>query len=122
MTDSKKSYYAVIPASVRYDESLPPNAKLLYGEITALCNAEGYCWASNKYFADLYGVSIVSIKRWIKALIDSGYITSQLIYKEGSKEVDTRYIQICTEGGIKNDTTSGIKNEPDNNTSSFNTT
>lgn len=121
MTESKKSYYAVIPANVRYDESLPPNAKLLYGEITALCNAEGYCWASNKYFADLYGVSIASIKRWIKSLIDNGYITSRLIYKEGSNEIDTRYIQICTEGGIKNEPTPSIKNEPDNNTS-LNTT
>ena len=121
MTEEKKSYYAVIPANVRYDESLPPNAKLLYGEITALCNAEGYCWASNKYFADLYGVSISSIKRWIKALIDKGYITSRLIYKEGSSEIETRWVQICTEGGIKNEPTPSIKNEPDNNTS-FNTT
>lgn len=121
MSDNKKSYYAIIPANVRYDESLPPNAKLLYGEITALCNAEGYCWASNKYFADLYGVSIVSIKRWIKVLIDNGYITSRLIYKEGSKEIDTRYIQICTEGGIKNEPTPSIKNDTDNNTSLNNT-
>lgn len=120
--DEKKGYFAVIPANVRYDDSLPPNAKLLYGEITALCNAEGYCWASNKYFAELYGVSIASIKRWIKALIDSGYISSKLIYKEGSKEIDTRWIQICTEGGIKNELRGGIKNEPDNNTFSFNTT
>ena len=122
MTDSKKSYYAVIPANVRYDESLPPNAKLLYGEITALCNAEGYCWASNKYFAELYGVSISSIKRWIKSLIDRGYITSKLIYKEGSSEIDMRWVQICTEGSIKNEPTPRIKNEPDNNTSYFNNT
>ena len=128
MTESKKSYYAVIPANVRYDESLPPNAKLLYGEITALCNTEGYCWASNKYFAELYGVSILSIKRWVKALSDRGYITTQLIYKEGSKEIDTRYIQICNEvvskmirGSIKNESTCGIKNDTDNITS-INTT
>ena len=121
VTESKKSYYAVIPANVRYDESLPPNAKLLYGEITALCNAEGYCWASNKYFADLYGVSILSVKRWIRVLIEKGYITSQLIYKEGSKEIDTRYIQICYEGSNKNDTTPRIENDTDNNTSINNT-
>lgn len=69
------SYYAIIPAEVRYDKDLPPNAKLLYGEITALCNKEGYCFASNEYFANLYGVSKRSITGWIAALADKGYIT-----------------------------------------------
>ena len=94
MTEEKKSYYAIIPANIRYDESIPPNAKLLYGEITALCNAEGYCWASNKYFADLYGVSQFTISRWINALVTKGHITSRIIYKEGTKQIDKRYIQI----------------------------
>lgn len=103
MNDHKKSYFAVIPATVRYDERLPANAKLLFGEITALCNAEGYCWATNQYFADLYGVSIVTISRWINALAKKGYITSQILYKDGTKEIDGRYIQICYEGINKNE-------------------
>ena len=53
----KKSYYAIIPANVRYDASLPANAKLLYGEITALCNAEGYCWASKRFTNSAYSSS-----------------------------------------------------------------
>lgn len=121
MTDSKKSYYAVIPATVRYDESLPPNAKLLYGEITALCNAEGYCWASNKYFADLYGVSIVSISKWINALAKRGYIASNFIYKEGTKEIDKRYITILYDG-IKEKFNTPIKENVKDNNTSLNTT
>ena len=58
-------YYAIIPATVRYDDRLTPNAKLLYGEITALSNKEGYCWAGNAYFANLYGVTKTSISTWI---------------------------------------------------------
>ena len=70
-----KSYYAIIPASVRYDEKLCPNAKLLYGEITALCNEKGYCWASNLYFANLYRVSARSIINWINELESNGHIS-----------------------------------------------
>lgn len=100
-----KSYYAIIPANVRYDEDLTPNAKLLYGEITALCNEKGYCWASNDYFAVLYRTSNRTISRWIQQLINKGYITSKLIYREGTKEVERRYIYIGETGGDKNVTT-----------------
>ena len=70
-----RGYYAIIPANVRYDDSLTPNAKLLYGEITALCNERGYCWATNGYFAELYNVSKVSVSKWIGNLKDAGYIS-----------------------------------------------
>ena len=89
-----KGYYAIIPANVRYDKGLPANAKLLYGEITALCNEKGYCWASNGYFADLYGVSKVTVSRWIKALSNKGYIPTEVELKENSNEVLHRYIKI----------------------------
>ena len=57
------SYYAVLPAKVRYDPDLPPNAKLLYAEITALAGEHGYWgreYACQAYILalggnDLYG-------------------------------------------------------------------
>lgn len=92
-----KSYYAIIPASVRYDKNINANAKLLYGEITALCNEKGYCWATNEYFAELYGVSKVSISNWISSLERNGYITREIVYKEGSKEILNRYLSIVND-------------------------
>ena len=127
----KKSYYAVIPANVRYDKRLCANAKLLYGEITALCNEKGYCWARNKYFADLYEVSDRSIKKWIKQLVDFGYIKSEIIYKYGTKEVEARYLIIpssspgdeekFTRGGEEKFTRGGEEKFLDNNTNINNT-
>lgn len=104
MEEQQKAYYAIIPANVRYDKDLAPNAKLLYGEITALCNEKGYCWASNQYFAELYHVSDRTIKKWVGQLVDKGYIVRTVNYKEGTKEIEHRKLFI---GGENKFTTSG---------------
>ncbi|WP_099336461.1 helix-turn-helix domain-containing protein [Clostridium cadaveris] len=88
----EKAYYAIIPANVRYDENLKDKAKLLYGEITALTNDKGFCWASNSYFAELYKVTKETISRLIKNLVDAGYITIELVYE--GKEILGRKIYI----------------------------
>ena len=95
-------YYAIIPATVRYSKSLSPNAKLLYGEITALCNQEGYCWASNSYFAKLYDVQRSSVSNWIKSLSDAGFISIELVYAKGKPNIEERKIYI-TDMSFKND-------------------
>lgn len=89
-----KNYYAIIPANVRYDKDLSPNAKLLYGEMTALSNEKGYCWATNSYFANLYNVKNETISRLVSQLIKKGYISSVIIYKNGTKEIDSRRLYI----------------------------
>lgn len=112
-----KGLYAVIPANVRYDTKLKDKAKLLYGEISALSNERGYCWASNKYFAELYSVSITTISLLIKNLIDRGYLKSEIVYKEGTKEIKKRYLILIKEG-IKENLKPPIKeNLKENNTS-----
>ena len=68
------SFYAVIPATVRYNKNLSDGSKLLYGEITALCNKMGYCWATNEYFSKLYDCSERTISRWISSLAREGFL------------------------------------------------
>ena len=136
MEEQQKAYYAIIPAEVRYDKDLPPNAKLLYGEITALCNDKGYCWATNQYFADLYKVSKITVSRWISTLNRKGYISIDTLYREGTKELIGRHIYIVNtpinknvnryikndlEGINKNVNTPINKNVKENNTSINNT-
>lgn len=97
MNEEKPSYYSIIPASVRYDNRLTPNAKLLYAEITALCNMNGECNATNAYFAKLYCVSVVSVSKWISQLIQYGYIQSKIIYEEGTKAILKRSLSLFKE-------------------------
>lgn len=90
----KPNYYAIIPAEVRYDKELTANAKLLYGEISALCNKEGYCWATNAYFATLYKTTHVTVSRWFSALEKAGYIETKIEYDKRSKKVTKRYTKM----------------------------
>lgn len=88
-------YIAVIPAEIRYDAALPSSAKLLYGEITALAGADGYCWAGNDYFAQLYGVDKCTVSRWISKLQKRGHVTVEVVRENGGEgAVEERRIYI----------------------------
>ena len=70
----KPTYHTNLPPHVRFDEELSANAKLLYAEVKALCDQQGYCWASNHYLATLYGVQAKVVSRWIHQLRQREYI------------------------------------------------
>lgn len=71
----KPGYWAVLPAAVRYDPQLPPSAKILYAEISALTDQRGFCFASNDYFRKLYGMSERTLQEQLRALKRRGYIS-----------------------------------------------
>lgn len=70
-------YWAVLPAKVRYAQELPAAAKILYAEISSLTDARGYCFASNAYFMDLYGLTERTLQRHLDALKRGGFIRIQ---------------------------------------------
>ena len=117
----KPNYYAILSAEVRYDNRLRPNVKLMYAEITALSNTDSECFASNKYFADLYGKSKTSISGWIGELVKYGYISLRFTYKSGTKEIEFRYIKIL-KGGITAKDNTLLKKTVKSNTTSINNT
>ena len=79
-------YWAVLPAEVRYDTGLKPNAKLLYAEISALANATGYCWATNEHFNELFGLGISTISRLVSQLEEKGYIATEMAATDKGSE------------------------------------
>lgn len=113
--ENKKSYYAIIPANVRYAK-IPDKAKLLYGEITALCNEKGYCWASNNYFAQLYDVHKNTISRLISILAKNEFIEIELIKKDGKEVLRKMFIGIRkNEVGYTQNCLGGIRKNAEEN-------
>lgn len=131
MIKEQPNYYAIIPAKVRYDTELPPNAKLLYGEITSLSIKDGYCWASNAYFAKLYNVNSSTISSWIAKLADKQYIFLEIEEKYKRKI----YIEMSVTlpdfigGGLRNSrrgvsekAEGGVSEKAEDNNTSINNT
>lgn len=120
--DIRANYFAIIPAYIRYNKELKFGERLMYGEITALSNKEGYCYAKNKYFADLYDVSQSTISRWISHLAELNSIDVQIIRNE-KKEIierriyikDTPYMQNCVYPYVQKNQYPIRKKSKDNN-------
>lgn len=131
----RPGYYGILPANIRYDKNLKPMEKIMYSELTALSNKNGYCNATNSYFAELYEVSKNTVSLWIGDLEKAGYIKTKLIYESGTKNIKERRIYIANpitknddtyhekevDPITKNDDTPITKNREDNNTSINNT-
>lgn len=129
------AYYGILPANIRYDKNLKPMEKIMYSELTALSNKNGYCNATNSYFAELYEVSKNTVSLWISDLEKAGYIKTKLIYEPGTKNIKERRIFIAdpimknndtyhkkeVDPITKNNDTPITKNRENNNTSINNT-
>lgn len=88
------TYYTILPAEIRLDKRLLPYERLIFSDILALSNTKGYCYATNRYFAKIYGVSVVSVSTWISNLIKYGYISRIYDYKANTKMIERRRLYI----------------------------
>ena len=86
--EHRPSYWAVLPAQVRYDPELPASAKILYAEISSLTDQRGYCYASNAYFMQLFGMAERTLQELLRKLRSRGYIRIQ----DGTGGSETRKI------------------------------
>ena len=83
-----------IPKEIWLSKDLSTNEKILLAEIDSLGVSSDGCFASNQYFADFFDLSKDRISRLVSGLKNKGYITVELIYKEGTCEVDKRIIKL----------------------------
>lgn len=74
----RPNFYAILEADVRYDKRLSSTAKLIYAEITALTQKEGYAWASNQYFAENFDLSASQVSRIVSQLVELDYIEVEI--------------------------------------------
>lgn len=80
-----------IPREIWLAEDIGWTAKLLLVEIDSLARC-GECYASNDYFARFFSLSKDRISKLISELDRKGYVSVELRYKEGSKQIEKRVI------------------------------
>ena len=88
------SYYSILTADVRYSADINWFEKVLFSDITSLTNKNGYCTASNKYFAKVFGVSVRTISRAISNLSEYKFIQC-VIVRDEQNEIIMRKIYLC---------------------------
>lgn len=81
-----------IPKNIWLNAELSALEKVLLAEIESLDSGEG-CIATNQYFADFLGVSKSWVSKLISGLEKKKFITLELVYKRGKKEIDKRIIR-----------------------------
>lgn len=70
----KKNWYAVLTADLLYSKDISLQEKVLMAVISNLSNEKGYCFASNKYLAEVLNISTRSVQRYIKNLHKEGFL------------------------------------------------
>ena len=88
--ENKIGYYAVIPATVLFNEELKSNEKLLYAIITVLSNKEGYCFASNSYLANLLKAKPHTVSKWVSHLKELGFVCLDIIKNDKLEIIQRR--------------------------------
>lgn len=93
--------YGIIPTNIRRSPSLSDKAKLIYCEITASLNEEMECTLTNQDFADMFGVSPTTARRYIYELKEIGLITASSDDNQRVIKLPEGFVQINEEARKK---------------------
>lgn len=81
-----------IPIEILTNKNLSDKEKIIYSVIMFLSKDNGYCYFTNSTISKLLDISTTQASIWINSLKKKGYIQTQMIYKENSKQIETRKI------------------------------
>ena len=117
-----------IPIEIWDNKNLSIQEKIVLAEIDSFCSYYDDCYASNEHFAQFIGVGARRIQKIIKSLEDKHLVEREVIYKEGTKEIEKRFLRVrypsCPKvrgGGEEKFVGGGVQKFADNNTSMNNT-
>ena len=85
--------YAINPSTILYNKELKSSEKILYAMINSLACKEGYCFATNKYFAEELEVHSKTVSSWISHLKKKNFIIVEVVRNE-KKQVVKRKIYL----------------------------
>lgn len=109
--DKEEFINVFILKSVLRDNRLTFLERLLLIHIISLCKKNCYCWATNRYFCDIYNVTQVTISESISNLATFGYIKTE--YDNTSTNNSKRIIKLSEVLNLK------IKSIKDNFNTSY---
>jgi hypothetical protein len=116
------NYYAILTADIRYSKELNFFEKVLYADITALTNKNGYCTASNGYFAEVFDKAKETISRAISKFEKLGFLRVIITRDNQTKQIINRKLYLLTKISIPLDenVNRGIDENVKENTTSNN--
>ena len=103
MSETQKeqpNYYAILTADIRYSKEINFFEKVLYADITALTNKNGYCTASNGYFAEVFGKAKETISRAISKFEKLGFLKVIITRDNATKKIINRKLYLLTKMSI----------------------
>ena len=71
-------YLAIIPYAVRANKNICAESKILFGELAALSQKYGYCYATTTQLAEVKGISPRSILRYLTELEKEEFVVRKL--------------------------------------------
>lgn len=67
--------FITVSIEIMHDKNLTQSQKFIIAEIEQLCSLEKGCFASNRHFSELIGISTMGVSKAINSLQEMGYIT-----------------------------------------------